>query len=100
MWKQLRGRVWRRLRRLRRVNRAMTTESQNKFGDRVGIGWRSEIAAGILSNLDRIDVLELIADDLFEASRKTLRAIRTLASQVPLILHGVSSGMASASPVK
>ena len=31
--------------------------------DRVGIGWRGELAAGILSNLDRIDVLEVIADD-------------------------------------
>lgn len=24
--------------------------------DRVGVGWRSELAAGILSTLDRIDV--------------------------------------------
>jgi uncharacterized protein (UPF0276 family) len=79
---------------------AMSIESQSKFRDRVGIGWRSEIAAGILSNLDRIDVLEVIADDLFDASPKTVRAIRTLGSQVPLILHGVSLGMASASPVE
>jgi uncharacterized protein (UPF0276 family) len=78
----------------------MSSEHQNTFGDRVGIGWRSEIAAGILSNLDRIDVLEVIADDLFDASHKTLRAIRTLGSQVPLILHGVSLGMASASRVE
>ena len=35
--------------------------------DRFGLGWRPELAAGILANLDRIDVVEVIADDCFEA---------------------------------
>ena len=35
--------------------------------DRVGLGWRPELAAGILSNLDRIDVIEAIADDYFDS---------------------------------
>jgi uncharacterized protein len=67
--------------------------------DRVGIGWRPELAAGILSHLARIDVVEVMADDLFGASRRELRAVRTLAAQVPVILHGVSLGLASSAPV-
>jgi len=64
--------------------------------DRFGIGWRPELAAGILSNLERIDIVEVIADDYFEASRTTRRALSTLAKQVPLALHGVTLGLASA----
>ncbi len=67
--------------------------------DRVGIGWRPELAAAILSHLDDIDVVEVIADDLFTAPAAHLRAIKTLAAQVPVVLHGVSLGLASASPV-
>ena len=67
--------------------------------DRVGLGWRPELAAGILSNLDRIDVVEVIADDYFDAAARDLRALRTLARQVPVVLHGVSLGLASTSPV-
>jgi uncharacterized protein (UPF0276 family) len=67
--------------------------------DRVGIGWRPELAAGILANLDRIDLVEVIADDWVGAGRGALRALRTLAIQVPLLLHGVGLGLASAVPV-
>lgn len=67
--------------------------------DRVGIGWRPELAAGILSHLDRIDVVEVIADDYFDAPQERLRALRTLSRHVPLVLHGVSLGLASAIPV-
>ena len=67
--------------------------------DRVGIGWRAELAAGILSSLDSIDVVEVIADDLFDAGSRRLRAMRTLAAQVPVVVHGVSLGLASAAPV-
>src|SRR5579871_2973522 len=63
--------------------------------DRFGLGWRPELAAGILAHLDRIDVVELIAEDHFRASRRSLRALRTLAAQLPIWLHGVSLGMAS-----
>ncbi len=63
--------------------------------DRVGIGWRAELAAGIFVNRDRIDLIELIADDHFRASKRQLRALRTLAGQVPLTLHGVTAGLAS-----
>jgi uncharacterized protein len=67
--------------------------------DRVGLGWRPELAAGILGHLDRIDVVEVIADDWVGAGRRALRALRTLATQVPVVLHGVSLGLASAEPV-
>jgi uncharacterized protein len=66
--------------------------------DRFGLGWRNELAAGIVSNLDRIDVVEVIADDYFDAPARQTRALRTLASQVPLVLHGVGLGLASCIP--
>ena len=63
--------------------------------DRFGLGWRPELAAGILLNLDRIDIVEVIAEDYAGASRRRLRALQTLAAQVPILLHGVSLGLAS-----
>ena len=68
--------------------------------DRIGIGWRPELAAGILSNLDSIDIVEVIADDFFAATRRERRALRTLGAQTGLTLHGVSLGMASAAAVE
>jgi hypothetical protein len=67
--------------------------------DRVGLGWRPELAVGILSNLNRIDVVEVIADDYFDAPRRIRRSLTTLSAQVPVMLHGVSLGMASCSRV-
>ena len=63
--------------------------------DRFGLGWRPQLAAGILANLYRIDIVEVIADDFFRASRRNLRALRTLAAQTEVTLHGVSLGLAS-----
>src|SRR6266478_5286645 len=68
--------------------------------DKVGLGWRSDLAAGIFSHFDRIDLLEVIADDFFDAPRREVRALKTLASQVPVVLHGVGLGLASAVPVE
>jgi uncharacterized protein (UPF0276 family) len=62
---------------------------------RVGIGWRPELAAGIFAHLDRIDVLEVVADNYFKASRRELDALRGLAEQLPVQLHGVGLGLAS-----
>jgi uncharacterized protein (UPF0276 family) len=64
--------------------------------DRVGLGWRPALAAGILANLDRVDVVEVMIEDYLAASRRERRALRTLAAQVPVVLHGVSLGLASA----
>ena len=66
--------------------------------DLVGMGWRPELATGILSNLDRIDVLEVIAEDYYETPAG-VSALKSLARQVPVAIHGVSLGMASVSPV-
>lgn len=63
--------------------------------DCFGLGWRPQLALGILSNLDRIDLVEVIADDFFTAPRNERRALKTLAAQVPVTLHGVSLGLAS-----
>ncbi|MBL0124461.1 MAG: DUF692 domain-containing protein [Betaproteobacteria bacterium] len=68
--------------------------------DRVGIGWRGELAAGIFTNIDRIDLLEIIADDHFRATPRELRALRTLATQTPITLHGVSMGLAGSEPTE
>src|SRR5688572_17082043 len=35
--------------------------------DRVGLSWRGPLAAAILSNLDRIDVIELMLEDFIDA---------------------------------
>src|SRR5262249_29150816 len=72
---------------------------KNTARDRVGLGWRRELAVGILSNLDRIDVVEVIADDLFHAPRDERRALRKLSAQTKVVLHGVSLGLASSAPV-
>ncbi|MEO8101157.1 MAG: DUF692 family multinuclear iron-containing protein [Betaproteobacteria bacterium] len=62
--------------------------------DRVGIGWRGELAAGIFTHIEHIDLLEIIADDHFRAPPRELRALATLAAQTPITLHGVSMGLA------
>jgi uncharacterized protein (UPF0276 family) len=67
--------------------------------DRVGLSWRSELAAGIWQHLESIDVVEVIADDYFDVPLRRVRALSTLAAQVPLIVHGIGLGLASASPV-
>jgi uncharacterized protein (UPF0276 family) len=73
---------------------------QLSSGDRFGLGWRPPLAAGILAHLDRIDVVEVIADDHLGASRRALRPLRTLAAQLPVLLHGVTLGLASTVPVE
>ena len=67
--------------------------------DRFGITWQPALAAGILANLDRIDVVEVIAEEQFAASSRAARALETLAHQVPLLVHGVALGPASTAPV-
>jgi uncharacterized protein (UPF0276 family) len=67
--------------------------------DRFGLGWRSPIAEGILANLDRIDVLEVVAEDWIARPRREWTALRRLARQAPVHVHGVSLGAASSVPV-
>ncbi|WP_157929754.1 DUF692 domain-containing protein [Orrella dioscoreae] len=67
--------------------------------DRVGMGWRPALAAGIQQHRARIDVLEVIADDWFDAPAGDVRALASLAARVPVVLHAVGLGLASAHPV-
>jgi uncharacterized protein (UPF0276 family) len=71
---------------------------EGRARDRVGLGWRRELAVGILSHLDRIDVVEVIADDYFDAKRDERRALRALSAQTTMVLHGISLGLASSVP--
>jgi len=68
--------------------------------DRVGLSWRTELAAGIFAHRDQIDVVEVIAEDWFDASRSKVSALRTLAAQISVQLHGTSAGLASSAPVE
>jgi hypothetical protein len=70
-----------------------------RAADRVGLLWRAELAAEILGHADRLDVVQVIAEDWLDAPTRKVRALRTLAAQVPVTLHGVSMGLASAAPV-
>ncbi len=63
--------------------------------DAIGLGWRIDLGPSILSNIDKIDVLEVIIDDYFNSSRVELRSLNTLARQIPVLYHGVGLGLAS-----
>ena len=67
--------------------------------DRVGLGWRGELAASIFEAIDSIDVLEVIAEDWVHAGRRESAALRELALARPVLLHGVSLGLASCEQV-
>jgi uncharacterized protein len=67
--------------------------------DRVGLGWRGELAASILERLAEIEVVEVIAEDWIHAGRREAAALADLAASCPLLLHGVSLGLASSEPV-
>jgi uncharacterized protein (UPF0276 family) len=68
--------------------------------DRVGIGFRPSLAAGIFAHLDAIDVVEVLAEDWCDRPRSEQRALATLSAQVPLYVHATTLGMASVSPVE
>ena len=68
--------------------------------DRVGLGWRGELSASILCRLEALDVVEVIAEDWLHASRREAAALRTLGASCPVILHGVSLGLASSIAVE
>lgn len=63
---------------------------------RFGIGWRPELGAAILSSLDRIDAVELLAEEHAASDRRALRFLRR---HVSITVHGTSLGLASTEPV-
>jgi len=79
------------------VAAAAAAGAEAAVADRVGLGWRPEIAAPLARRLDEIDLVEVIAENFMD--RRGPAALRTLASEVPIMLHGVSLGLASAHPV-
>ncbi|MGA7991358.1 MAG: DUF692 family multinuclear iron-containing protein [Thermoanaerobaculia bacterium] len=67
--------------------------------DLIGLGWRPAIADRILGAAGRLDVVEVIAEDWMNRPARQVRALRTLGASVPVVLHGVSLGLASSAPV-
>ncbi len=68
--------------------------------DQVGLGWRGELAGDILRHLDKIDALEVIAEDWLSRGPKDWQGLELLGSERPLLLHGVCLGLASSHEVE
>jgi uncharacterized protein (UPF0276 family) len=69
------------------------------MNDRVGLTWHPQLAAAILSARERVDVVEVIPEGTFLSSRRAQRALRTLAREIPIAIHGISLGLASTTAV-
>lgn len=67
--------------------------------DRFGLTWHPRLAGAILTHAHRLDIVEVIPEGLFLDSRRRRRALRTLAREIPVAIHGVSLGLASAEGV-
>jgi uncharacterized protein (UPF0276 family) len=64
----------------------------------VGIGWRSELAAGLLTNPPLVDFVEVVAERCF-VSRPNRREACALSEVWPVIPHGVKLSLGSASGI-
>jgi uncharacterized protein (UPF0276 family) len=70
------------------------------MNDRVGLTWHPRLAAAILAARDRVDLVEVIPEGTFLESRSAQRALRRLAREIPVAIHGVSLGLASTQAVE
>ena len=68
--------------------------------DRYGLTWHPALAPDIARAYGRIDTLEVIPEVALRATRGDRDFLRILAREIPVSLHGVSLGLASASPVE
>lgn len=68
--------------------------------DRFGFSWRPELAAGVLLNRDRVDVVEVIPGEAVDASSVHARALSTLSREMPVILHSIDLGPAATTLVE
>jgi uncharacterized protein len=68
--------------------------------DRFGLTWHPRLAGDILTHAHRLDIVEVIPEGLFLDSRRSRRALKTLAREIPVAIHGVSLGLASAEGVE
>lgn len=64
--------------------------------DRFGLTWHPALAPEIARMRDRIDVLEVIPEVALRATRGDRDHLRVLARELPVSLHAVSLGLASA----
>lgn len=67
--------------------------------DRFGLTWHPLLAGAILTHGHRLDIVEVIPEGRFLESRRARRALRTLSREIPVAIHGVSLGLASAEGV-
>ncbi len=67
--------------------------------DRFGLGWRPELALDLHRHGERVEVLEFIAEDWFDAPRARLATLTAWCRERPVHLHGTSLGLASAAPI-
>jgi uncharacterized protein (UPF0276 family) len=67
--------------------------------DRFGLTWHPRLAADVLTHAHRLDIVEVIPEGVFLDSRRGRRALRTLSREIPVAIHGVSLGLASAEGV-
>jgi len=81
------------------VEVAVVVEDKPMTRDRVGLGWRPELASSIFASLDKIDVLEVLGNDRLTGDDQQKRALKSLAREVPLYIHGVDLGLAGAEKV-
>lgn len=65
----------------------------------VGLGYRSELKAGILANRERIDFLEVISDNYLREP-SALAALEELCTLFPVIPHGVDLSIGSMMPLE
>lgn len=65
------------------------------IADRVGLGWRGELGAAMLERLAELEVLEVVAEDWTALAPREWHALADLAAACPVVLHGVSMGLAS-----
>lgn len=67
--------------------------------DRFGLTWHPSLAGQVLAHGHRLDILEVIPEGRFLDSRRARRALKTLSRAIPVAIHGVSLGLASAAGV-
>lgn len=62
--------------------------------DRFGVAWRPELAAGLLSHPEHVDVTEIMLEHVAASQPREQRAFRTLCAQLPVWVHGTTLGAA------
>ncbi len=66
----------------------------------VGIGWRKEIADGILKNRERIDWCEIITEHYINVTPDKLDHIEKISKIFPLIPHGIDLSIGTDVPIE